>query len=127
MRIGTRNCWDWGKAQDTLNICCMLVTLDVSRLSGWLNADSCRFEMWGAYDRGGRGAGRDTQLLGLGQGAGHLKHLLHARDPGRVEIQRLVHERRALPIRNGARPTEGGEVRVGTRNCWDWAQGAGAH
>ena len=45
MRIGTHSCWDWGKAQDTLNICCMLVTLDVSRLSGWLNTEFCRFEM----------------------------------------------------------------------------------
>ena len=121
MRIGTRNCWDWGKAQDTLNICCMLVTLDVSRLSGWLNTESCRFEMGRVRDRGGRGAGRDTQLLGLGQGAGHLKHLLDARDTGRVETQRLV-EHRALPIRNGARTIEGGEVRVGTRNCWDWGK-----
>ena len=84
----------------------MAVTLDVSKLSGWLNAaEFCRFE-WGAYDRGGRDAGRDTQLLGLGQGVGHLKHLLHVRDTGRVETQRLV-EHRALPIRNGARTIEG--------------------
>ena len=39
------------------------------------------------------------------QGAEHLKHLLHARDTGRVETQRLV-EHRALPIRNGARTIE---------------------
>ena len=46
MQVGTRNCWDWGKAQDTLNICCMLVTLDVLRFSVWfMNAEPCRFEM----------------------------------------------------------------------------------
>ena len=85
----------------------MAVALDVSRLSGWLNADSCRFEMWGAYDRGGRDAGRDTQLLGLGQGVGHLKHLLHVRDTGRVETQRLV-EHRVLPSRKMGRVRQGG-------------------
>eukprot|EP00964_Phaeocystis_antarctica_P058047 scaffold34414_cov60-Phaeocystis_antarctica.AAC.2 len=40
---------------------CMVVTLDVSKLSGWLNADAvCRVER-GAYDTGrsvGRGGGR---------------------------------------------------------------------
>ena len=45
-----------------------------------------------------RGSGRDTQLLGLGQGAGaHLKHLAHVRDARRVEVQRLVERRRSLP------------------------------
>ena len=33
------------RAERTANMCRMLVTLDVSRLSGWLNADaSCRVE-----------------------------------------------------------------------------------
>ena len=34
-------CEGWGAracAERTLNICCMVVTLDVSKLSGWLNA-----------------------------------------------------------------------------------------
>ena len=36
----------WGAgAERTKNICCMVVTLDVSKLSGWLNADAaCRVE-----------------------------------------------------------------------------------
>ena len=29
------------RAVRTANMCCMLVTLDVSRLSGWLNAAAC--------------------------------------------------------------------------------------
>ena len=76
MRIGTHSCWDWGKAQDTLNICCMLVTLDVSRLSGWLNTESCRFEMGPVGTTGERGAGRDTQLLGLGRAQEHTTNIL---------------------------------------------------
>ena len=33
------------RAERTKNICCMSVTLDVSKLSGWLNADAyCRVE-----------------------------------------------------------------------------------
>ena len=49
----------------------------------------------------------------------HLKHLLHVRDTGRVETQRLVERPRILPIQNGARIRQG--VRcgsaVGTQNC----------
>jgi len=34
------------RAERTPNMYCMLLTLDVSKLSGWLNADaSCRLEM----------------------------------------------------------------------------------
>ena len=43
----------------TMNICCMVVTLDVSKLSGWLNADApCRVERR-ACDAG-RGAAREA-------------------------------------------------------------------
>eukprot|EP00964_Phaeocystis_antarctica_P162443 scaffold136764_cov401-Phaeocystis_antarctica.AAC.1 len=76
---------------------CMFVTLDVSKLSDWLNAYAfCRVERR-AYDAGqgvggeagGRGAtttqaactGRAPQKAG-GQGTrgAHPKHLVHARD-----------------------------------------------
>ena len=61
-------------------------------------------------------------LLGAEVARGvHLKNVVHSRDLGRVEAERLV-EHRALPIRNGARTIEGGEVRFGTRNCWDWGK-----
>ena len=42
----------------TKKMVCMVVTLDVSKLSGQLNADApCRAEI---RDNAGRGAGRDT-------------------------------------------------------------------
>eukprot|EP00964_Phaeocystis_antarctica_P031105 scaffold17599_cov43-Phaeocystis_antarctica.AAC.4 len=54
----------------------MLVTLDVSKLSGWLNADAlCRVER-GVYDAG-RGVGRETG--GRGPAAAHRQH---AREEG---------------------------------------------
>ena len=52
----------WGaraRAERTWNICHMVVTLDVSKLSGWLNADAdCRVERR-ACDVG-RGAAREA-------------------------------------------------------------------
>ena len=52
----------WGgraRAERTVNIWYMSVTLDVSKLSGWLNADApCRVER-GACDAG-RGAAREA-------------------------------------------------------------------
>ena len=73
----------------------MVVTLDVSKLSGWLNFVPCQVES-GSMARGGggmqsRGAGR-----GHAQGA-HGNHVVHGRDAGRVEVQRLVERRGALP------------------------------
>ena len=45
------------RVERTSNICCMFVTSEVSKLSGWLNALAfCRVETR-AYDAG-RGAGR---------------------------------------------------------------------
>eukprot|EP00964_Phaeocystis_antarctica_P039557 scaffold22637_cov41-Phaeocystis_antarctica.AAC.1 len=42
-RTQLRRLAGWASAERTRNICCMVVTLDVSRLSGWLNADApCR-------------------------------------------------------------------------------------
>ena len=115
----------------------MVVTPDVSKLSGWLNADaSCRGQRR-AHDAGqsaGRQAGgrvgrregvgrrrrerhaRQARLKAGGQGTGraHVKHLVHGRDAGGVEAQRLVERIRVLPsrrggIRCGARGGPGGE------------------
>ena len=59
------------RAERTRNMAYMLVTLDVSKLSGWLNADaSCRVESR-AYDAG-RGAGRKAG--GRGPAAAHERH-----------------------------------------------------
>ena len=53
----------WGpraRAERTENMRCMFVTLEVSKLSGWLKADaSCRVE-GRACDAGGRGASREA-------------------------------------------------------------------
>ena len=60
------------RAGRTLNICCMVVTLDVSKLSGWLNADAyCRVEKR-AYDAE-RGVGREAG--GRGPAAAHKRHM----------------------------------------------------
>ena len=91
----------------------MSVTLDVSKVSGWLNDDAlCRVETR-AYDArgevrragvwGGGGAQAafrgKARLKAVGQGTrgAHLEHALHVRDAGGVEAQRLVERRRVLP------------------------------
>ena len=88
----------------------MLVTLEVSKLSGWLNARaSCRVQSgaWEAGDMqspGGRrpvgGSGKHVGAVQLEDWAGaepHRKHVLHDRDAGGVEAQRLVERIRVLP------------------------------
>ena len=67
-------CKGWGAracAERTKNMRCMVVTLDVSKLSGWLNADAaCRVERR-AYDaergvgRGREGVGRRQRTSGM--------------------------------------------------------------
>ena len=92
----------------------MSVTLDVSRLSGWLNAYAfCRVEgkaweednmragrLWRFGGRGGassvQGRSRLETRSGGMRGA-HLEHVLHICDTGRVEAQRLVERTRILP------------------------------
>ena len=86
----------------------MVMTLEVSKLSGWLNADaSCReskggHTMWGevqstgrpevAGDRGARSVqGRARlQIANRARGGAHVEHAAHGRDAGGVEAQRLV-------------------------------------
>ena len=82
---------------------CMFGTLDVLKLSGWLNARVfCRvqrgaWEAGGIQSAGGRrpvdGSGKHVGALQLEKWAGaepHPKHVVHARDAGGVEGQRLV-------------------------------------
>jgi len=130
----------WGpraRAERTLNIQVMSVTLEVSKLSGWLKADAyCRVE-GRACDAGGRGASREaggpgvwwrhdkrhargkgpTQGLGAkGTRGAHSEHVAHGRDAGGVQAQRLVEGRRVLPSRRGGHAImRGGEVRAGRR------------
>ena len=111
----------WGpraRAERTLNMSLMAVTLEVSKLSGWLKAlASCRVEGRACDYAGGRGASREaggpvvwwrhtrgmhedgpTQGLGAkGTREAHVEHVLHGRDAGGVEAQRLVEGPRVLP------------------------------
>ena len=94
----------------------MFVTLEVSKLSGWLNAVPCR-ESNGGHTMQGEGAGgreaegawSDNDAGGMqergfgayGTRGAHQKHAFHACDAGCVETQRLVERRRQLSSRNG--------------------------
>ena len=119
----------------------IFVTLEVSKLSGWLNADAYCREVKGGHVRcgavcapgGGGGGGRpwckqragDLGLdyrLGAGiRGGAHVEHEAHACDARRVEAQRLVERRRVLPRvekracdegRGAAREARGGRQRA---------------
>ena len=91
----------------------MSVTLEVLRLSGWLNADAyCQVEREHtkrAWCRGCVGGSwgevwaqatvQERSQLEIGDRAraeAHQEHVAHVRDAGDVETQRLV-ERRRLP------------------------------
>ena len=89
------------------------MTLDVLILSGWLNADAlCRVQREGidegaagCQEAGGRLGGGlsdvqrepDWWVGGMGRRRAHPKHLVHGRDAGGVDVQRLVERVRALP------------------------------
>ena len=84
----------------------MVVTLDMSKLSGWLNADALCPQSEGGHRmrdkvRAGRvGGASAVQAACMGasglskgwvrRGAAHGKHGEHVPDPGRVEAQQLV-------------------------------------
>ena len=97
------------------------MTLDVSKLSGWLNTDAfCRVERRvcdaGRGIRPGKreGVGWRRRKIGMHregptQGCGghgtrgaHVEHGFHVRDLGRVEAERLVERLCVLPRRKGA-------------------------
>ena len=104
-----------GAEERTLNMYRIIVTPEVSKLSGWLNAYArCRESNGGhtvweevqstgrpevAGDRGARGVqGRARlQIGGRARGGAHAEHAVHGCDAGGVEAQRLVERRRALP------------------------------
>eukprot|EP00964_Phaeocystis_antarctica_P032502 scaffold18408_cov61-Phaeocystis_antarctica.AAC.3 len=93
----------------------MVVTLEVSKLSGWLNAyapcreskegHAVRGEVYGSGgsrrwdDRGARGVqgGVRLQIGGRARGGAHVEHVAHVCDAGGVEAQQLVERRRVLP------------------------------
>ena len=97
-----------------MNMLVMTVTLEVLKLSGWLNADAyCRESNGGhamrgkvqtgkpevAADRGARSV-QERARLQIGsraRGGAHVEHALHGCDAGGVEAQWLVEHRRVLP------------------------------
>ena len=109
------------RAERTKNMRLMSVTLEVSKLSGWLKADArCRVEgrahaMRGGEVRAGRRVGlwgvvaahkRHARGKGPTQGSGakgtrgvHVEHVVHVCDAGGVEAQQLVEIRHFLPSR----------------------------
>ena len=114
---GTTADWGvWRGEQRTINMSFMLVTREVSQLSGWLKSHACcRGSQAGHTVRGGlrarrreaagdrgvhaacRGEGCDCRYWGGGARRGaHLKHCSHVRDAGGVPAQRLVEGYRAL-------------------------------
>ena len=107
---------DRARAKCTKNMTRMFVTREVSKLSGWLNADAdCRAERM-AYNAM-RGAGRQTGgrqataaqaackgglnciLEGKARRRAHREHVAHVCDARSVKIQRLVERSCVLPSR----------------------------
>eukprot|EP00964_Phaeocystis_antarctica_P040475 scaffold23131_cov61-Phaeocystis_antarctica.AAC.6 len=87
----------------------MSVTLDVSKLSGWLNADACcqavrrhtkrvrcGLGVRKARVTAAKAACREDPSRKWEQGTrrAHVKHAVHVCDAGRVETERLVERRR---------------------------------
>ena len=133
---GGPNQWRAGgkhaRGERTWNIKRMSVTLDVSRLSGWLKFHAaCRVERRACEMRGEVRAGRregvcraaavDTSGAhgtrgGLDWRAGeaglrrraHAEHAHHGGDAGRVEAHRLVELVRGLPSRKESMRSRGG-------------------
>ena len=116
----------------------MFVTLDVSKLSGWLKAaasyrverEACTRDAGRSVRAGrldiGRGAGASGMCTGRarlkagaqGTRVAHPEHPAHVRDLGRVEAQRLVERQRGLPsrkagMRSGKRCGPGGVKALG--------------
>ena len=105
------------RVERTENMWYKVVTLEVSKLSGWLKACApCRVrreehamrcelcavrrEGVGRRRRKRRARGRaDSRLGGQGTRGAHLEHAVHGRDLGGVNAQRLVEGVRFLPSR----------------------------
>eukprot|EP00964_Phaeocystis_antarctica_P053419 scaffold31350_cov49-Phaeocystis_antarctica.AAC.3 len=99
----------------TRNMPCMVVTLEVSKLSGWSNADArCRESKGGHTMRrpgGARAAGDGgarsvqgrarLQIGGRPRGGAHEEHAVHVCDVGGVKTQRRVEVRRVLRCQGG--------------------------
>jgi len=118
------------RAERTVSMARIVVTLEVLKLSGWLKAVArCRVEREGHAMRGEVRAGRRegverwhrkrhaqgrpvSRLGGQGTRGAHSEHGVHVRDLGGVKAQRLVERRRGLPSRREGHAMRG-KVRAG--------------
>ena len=130
LKIGRR-----ARAVRTRNMVFMDLTLDVSKLSGWLNAfASCRVETRACKVRRGPGDERCVRAKAAqavcreegptrggtqGTNGTYPKHGVHGYDAGRVKAQRLVDRLRVLPSRKGGYGKQG-EVRAGEGSSAYW-------
>ena len=118
----------------------MSLTLEVSKLSGWLKADAdCRVEgracdaggeRCGSREVGGpgvvaahkrrhaRGIGPTHGLGAKGTRGAHREHVAHVCDAGGVEAQRLVEGRRGLPSRREGMRCGGERCEPGGGRAW---------
>jgi hypothetical protein len=70
---------------------------------------------WRHDKRHARGKGPTHGLGAKGTRGAHVEHVVHGRDAGGVNAQRLVEGRRGLPSRRGGHAMRGEEVRAGRR------------
>ena len=121
----------------------MFVTLEVSKLSGWLNALAfCRVSKEGramrgevqtgrpevAGDRGARSVQERArpQIGSRAQGGAHFEHEAHVCDAGGFEAQRLVERPRPLPSRKRGYD-EGRRRAGGGGTAWGGSSASGIH
>jgi hypothetical protein len=131
------------RAERTSNMRYMVVTLEVSKLSGWLKAyAACRVEreehaIWGEVRAGRRWVvarrkrvcarrRSDSRLGGQGTRGAHGEHALHVRDLGGVKAHRLAEGRRALPSQKGGM-RYGARCKAGRRGAWGGGGASGVH
>ena len=137
LQIGSRA----RREERTRNMLPMFVTLEVSKLSGWLNAYAFCRESKGGHMRcgasrglgGGREAQQTTasqttcrgglrpQIRGRARGGAHREHVAHGCDVGGVEAQRLVERLRVLPRVERRACGAGRGIRVGGSRRWTTA------
>ena len=131
------------RAERTLNMPYMTVTLEVSKLSGWFSFCAPCQPKRGACDMG-RGAGgeavgsgaaqagmqtggrSDSRLGGQGTRGAHGEHVVHVRDAGGVPAQRLVECLRNLPSRRKGTQCRA-RCALGGRRAWGGGGGCGMH
>ena len=100
----------------------IVVTLDVSRVSGWLKSDAncAEWKRGGQQEVSGMRAGK---LWIRNRCGAHLKHAIHARDAGRIETQRLVERGCALPSQKEGILRVGRDASRETKGCDGSASG----